>query len=69
MHKMLEDVVLMGPMMYNGCPICKCTDFFYLNVYWTHLKLQAISFKVWHFGSYSVSIFSSDQSSTRSHFP
>ena len=27
---------------------------FYLNVYWTHLKLQVISFKVWPLGSYTV---------------
>ena len=26
----------------------------YLNVYWTHLKLQVISFKVWPLGSYRV---------------
>ena len=27
---------------------------FYLNVYWTHLKLQVISLKVWPLGSYTV---------------
>ena len=27
---------------------------FYLNVYWTHLKLQVISFKVWPLGNYTV---------------
>ena len=27
---------------------------FYLNVYWTHPKLQVISFKVWPLGSYTV---------------
>ena len=27
---------------------------FYLNVYWIHLKLQVISFKVWPLGSYTV---------------
>ena len=27
---------------------------FYLNVCWTHLKLQVISFKVWPLGSYTV---------------
>jgi hypothetical protein len=27
---------------------------FYLNVYWTHRKLQAISFKVRHLGRYTV---------------
>ena len=27
---------------------------FYLNVYWTHLILQVISFKVWPLGSYTV---------------
>jgi len=27
---------------------------FYLNVYWTHLKLQVISFKVWPLGSYTA---------------
>ena len=27
---------------------------FYLNVYWTQLKLQVISFKIWPLGSYTV---------------
>jgi len=27
---------------------------FYLNVYWTPLKLQVNSFKVWPLGSYTV---------------
>jgi len=27
---------------------------FYLNVYWTNLKLQVISFKVWPLGSYTA---------------
>jgi hypothetical protein len=27
---------------------------FYINVYWTHLKLQVISFQVWPLWSYTV---------------
>jgi len=45
---------------------------FYLNVNWTHLKLQVISFKVWPLGSYTMVptfFFSTDHSSTGSHFP
>ena len=40
---------------------------FYLNVCWTHLKLQVISFKLWPLGGSNV--FSTDHSSTGSHFP
>jgi len=44
---------------------------FYLNVYWTHLKLQVISFKVWPMGISTVAptFFSAEHSSTGSHFP
>ena len=51
-------------IMYQNSRVlfCHCTWFvqkvsvlnFYLNVYWTHLKLQVISFKVWPLGSYTV---------------
>ena len=35
------------------CPKSKFTDF-YLIIYWTHVKLQVISFKVWPLGIYTV---------------
>ena len=41
----VQDESNVGMGMYVVCPKSKCTVF-YLNAYWTHLKLQVISFKV-----------------------
>ena len=60
------DIFSKSCLFYNVSFKCRCSRqcmwfvlkvsvlIFYLNVYWTHLKLQVISFKVWPLGSYTV---------------
>jgi len=53
-QKMLYIRYLLQPAFTSVvCRKSKCTDFLF-NVYWTHLKLQGISFKVCPLGSYTV---------------
>ena len=40
-----REIIAAFSQMYVVFPKNKCTDF-YLNVYWTHHKLQVISFKL-----------------------